>query len=104
MEVIPTSYERQMIRNGQSRDALDSMLARFNNTVQDSGLFRELKARESYEKPSDKRRRKKREAVARARRQERKDAVHTGRAKKGNSPQNRRTSGRSEGTGGSGGA
>ena len=45
-------------------ESFDSTLSRFTKMVQDSGLLAELKRREFYEKPSDKRRRKQKESRA----------------------------------------
>lgn len=52
-EVHLTETEKQRGMQG-----FESMLSRFNRLVQDSGVFRELKKREFYEKPSIKRRKK----------------------------------------------
>ena len=47
---------------------MESMLIRFKKKVQNAGLFRELKMRKAYEKPSEKKARKKRECIRRIRR------------------------------------
>lgn len=41
----------------------EQMLSRFNSQVLSSGVFQELKKREFYEKPNEKRRRKQHEAI-----------------------------------------
>ncbi|WP_112663736.1 30S ribosomal protein S21 [Microvirga flavescens] len=46
--------------------------------MQREGVFREMKQRKSYEKPSEKRAREKGEAVRRARKQARKQAIREG--------------------------
>jgi small subunit ribosomal protein S21 len=43
------------------------VITKFKNKVSKSGLFRELKVRRAYEKPSEKKARKQREALRRAR-------------------------------------
>ncbi len=51
----------------------ERFLMRFKRICSKSGLFREIKKRRSYEKPSDKRRREKKErirAIAKAKRRE----------------------------------
>jgi len=68
--------EEDLYRRGDGAGAISSMLARFHRQVQASGILRDVKKREFYEKPSIKRRRKHREAMARIRRNERKDALH----------------------------
>lgn len=67
--------EEKMIQNGDAKGAFESMLTRFNRLVGASGIFRELKECQYYEKPSDKKRRKHREALARMRK-EQKSAIH----------------------------
>jgi small subunit ribosomal protein S21 len=68
--------EREMMKQGAGRTALESMLSRFNRFVQDSGLFQELKEKEFYEKPSTKRRRKKMESIRRRKGKEKKNALY----------------------------
>ncbi len=91
-EVNINKFEEELVRQGKGRDALESMLTRFNRQVQASGIFRELKEHESYEKPSDKRNRKMREARVRRLRQERKNALHQKDTKGYVRPENRRPS------------
>lgn len=53
----------------QNDESFDSLLKRFNRTVQQNGILSELRRREYYEKPSVKRKRKraaKRRSTARA--------------------------------------
>ena len=68
--------EEDLYRRGDKAGAISSMLARFHRQVQTSGIMRDLKKHEFFEKPSLKRRRKKREAMLRRLRKERKDALH----------------------------
>lgn len=76
LDVKITKFEEELYRKDPRSPAyLDSMLGRFNRVVQISGLFRELKAHESFEKPSDIRRRKRREAILKQRRKESKNAI-----------------------------
>lgn len=65
MFVTVSKAEEKMAQNGDAIGALNSMLSRFNRQVNNSGLMKELKLREYYEKPSDKRRRRHAEALAR---------------------------------------
>lgn len=44
-----------------------SKLKKFSKMVNDSGLKREMKQRQEYEKPSERKRRKQREAIRKAR-------------------------------------
>ena len=67
--------EEDLNRRGDKVGAISSMLARFHRLVQVSGVLREVRKREFYEKPSLKRRRKQREARLRRLRKERKDAL-----------------------------
>jgi small subunit ribosomal protein S21 len=46
---------------------VDQALRRLKKTLNREGVFREMKMRRHYEKPSEKRQRKQREAVRRAR-------------------------------------
>lgn len=69
--------EEDLYRRGDGVGAVSSMLARFHRQVQGSGILRDLKKHEYYEKPSIRRRRKEREALLRRLRRERKDAVHS---------------------------
>lgn len=67
--------EEDLYRKGDGVGAISSMFARFNHQVQASGILRDLKKHEFYEKPSVKRRRKQREAKLRMLRKGRKDAL-----------------------------
>ena len=67
--------EEDLNRRGDKTGAISSMLARFHRQVQASGILRDVKKHEFYEKPSTKRRRKQREALSRRIRKERKDAL-----------------------------
>ena len=77
--------EEDLNRRGDKTGAISSMLARFHRQVQASGILRDVKKHEFYEKPSIKRRRKQREALSRRIRKERKDALR----KAGNKGQSR---------------
>jgi small subunit ribosomal protein S21 len=57
---------------------VDQALRVLKKKMQREGLFRELKARRSYEKPSEKRAREKQEAVRRSRKAARKHAQREG--------------------------
>ncbi|MBY3151054.1 30S ribosomal protein S21 [Rhizobium laguerreae] len=57
-----------IVRNGDVNQALRVM----KRKLQQEGVFREMRTREAYEKPSDKRRREKGEAVRRKQRELRK--------------------------------
>jgi len=72
--------EEDLYHRGDKVGAIDSMLTRFNRQVQVSGILRDYRKHEFYEKPSLKKRRKQREAMLRMARKERKDAIYkTGR-------------------------
>lgn len=57
---------------------VDQALRVLKKKMQREGLFREMKARRSYEKPSEKRAREKQEAVRRSRKATRKQAQREG--------------------------
>lgn len=57
---------------------VDQALRALKRKLQREGVFREMKARAFYEKPSEKRVREKQEAVRRARKQARKQAQKEG--------------------------
>jgi len=57
---------------------VDQALKALKRKMQREGLFREMKARRSYEKPSERRNREAAEAVRRARKAARKQAVREG--------------------------
>lgn len=77
-----------MIINPNREEALVRILVRDNNVdqalrvlkkkLQREGLFREMKARRAYEKPSEKRSREKAEAIRRTRKAARKMAQREG--------------------------
>ena len=53
MEVKINKFEEELRRNNPRDSAyLDSMMTRLNRQLQEYGLFRELKKRSHYEKPS----------------------------------------------------
>lgn len=87
MDVKINKFEEELRRKDPRSSAyLDSMLARFNRGLAASGLFRELKEREYFVKPSTIRAKKKRNKLIKSRQQGREDAVH----KKGVSGASRR--------------
>jgi len=57
---------------------VDQALRALKKKLQREGVFREMKRRRAYEKPSEKKAREKGEAVRRARKQARKLAQHEG--------------------------
>ncbi|MFB9269592.1 30S ribosomal protein S21 [Bradyrhizobium erythrophlei] len=57
---------------------IDQALRVLKKKMQREGVFREMKRRRSYEKPSEKRSREKSEAVRRARKLARKQAIREG--------------------------
>jgi small subunit ribosomal protein S21 len=57
---------------------VDQALRVLKKKMQREGVFREMKARKAYEKPSEKRAREQAEAVRRARKAARKQAVRDG--------------------------
>jgi small subunit ribosomal protein S21 len=74
--------EEKMIQNGDSKGAFESMLTRFNRLVNSSGILRDVKEHEFYEKPCIKRRRKIRESAARRRKEGRNALYKKGRERK----------------------
>ena len=60
-------------------DDVDQALRALKKKMQREGIFREMKMRRSYEKPSERRAREKSEAIRRARKLERKRAEREGR-------------------------
>ena len=75
IDVKINKLEEDLYRRGDKVGAISSMLTRFHHQVQASGILRDLKKHEFYEKPSIKKRRKHREAVTQIKRKERKDAL-----------------------------
>ena len=75
-DVRINKLEEQLIREGKKQEALESLLSRFKRAVQESGILREYKKREFYEKPSVKRARKKRNKFIKSKQQERKNALY----------------------------
>jgi small subunit ribosomal protein S21 len=57
---------------------VDQALRVLKKKMQREGVFREMKARKDYEKPSERKAREKAEAVCRARKQARKTAIREG--------------------------
>lgn len=73
--VYLTDYEK-MLNEKEPGVGFESMLNRFNRKIQDSGLFKDLKKNEFYEKRSIKRRRKLYEAKIKTNKRERRGAIH----------------------------
>jgi small subunit ribosomal protein S21 len=57
---------------------VDQALRALKRKMQREGIFREMKQRKAYEKPSERKAREKAEAVRRARKQARKTAIREG--------------------------
>ena len=57
---------------------VDQALRALKKKMQREGIFREMKERKAYEKPSERKAREKAEAVRRARKQARKTAIREG--------------------------
>jgi small subunit ribosomal protein S21 len=57
---------------------VDQALRALKKKMQREGIFREMKARKSYEKPSERKTREKAEAVRRSRKAARKQAIREG--------------------------
>jgi len=81
-EVRINRVEEQLVRNGRKQEALESMLSRFKRSVQESGVLRDYKKREFYEKPSVERARKKRNKLIKSKQQERKNALRNKRVQR----------------------
>lgn len=75
-EVNINKLEEDLYRRGDKAGAIGSMYSRFYRQVQTAGILKDVKKHESFMKPSEKKRRKHREAVARLKKKERKDAVY----------------------------
>jgi small subunit ribosomal protein S21 len=79
-----TVVTAQLVRQGQDVQVLvrdnnvDQALRALKKKLQREGVFREMKLRDHYEKPSEKRAREKAEAVRRARKVARKRAQRDG--------------------------
>jgi small subunit ribosomal protein S21 len=65
MQVSINRYEEEMYRRGDQAGCIESMISRFNRNVQNSGILKELKEHEHYEKPSVRRRKKHLDAIIR---------------------------------------
>ena len=59
---------RQELDKKKKDKQFDRMLKRWKNKVEEEGILQTFRAKEFYEKPSEKRRRKRREAVSRQKR------------------------------------
>ena|SRR5579864_2882644 len=74
---VPTDWSRQLqvfVRDNN----VDQALRILKKKMQRDGVFREMKRRRSYEKPSERKNREKSEAVRRARKLARKHAIREG--------------------------
>lgn len=54
----------------EKNEGIESLIRRFKKKVGKSGILQELKGRSFFEKPSDKKRRKRRESIRKIKRQE----------------------------------
>ena len=71
----PNFKNKRFDRNKPRELTFDQMLRRFKKKVERSGLLKELRKREYYEKPTAKRRRKQKEGEARWKKQVRMDRL-----------------------------
>jgi len=71
IQVCPTGDDRTVEVTVRDND-VDQALRALKKKMQREGIFREMKMRRSYEKPSERRAREKAEAIRRARKLERK--------------------------------
>ena len=71
MKVELTKWEKENYHNG----GFDSLIRRFNRLVQESGILKEIKEREYYEKPSTKANKKKYQAELKKQRKEKKNTL-----------------------------
>ena len=77
MEVIINRFEEDLHRKDpRSAAYLDSMLSRFNRGLQEYGLFKELKRRAHFVKPSTKRSAKKKNKLTKSRQERKGHAVY----------------------------
>jgi small subunit ribosomal protein S21 len=72
--------ELRLYANHRSRQYVDQALRALKKKLQREGVYREMKLRRHYEKPSEKRAREKAAAVRRARKMDRKRAERDGTA------------------------
>ena len=75
--VCPTGDDRTVEVSVRDND-VDQALRALKKKMQREGIFREMKMRRSYEKPSERRAREKAEAIRRARKLERKRVEREG--------------------------
>jgi len=76
MEVRINKFEEDLRRKNPNDSAyLDSMLSRFNRGLQETGLFKELKRREFYIKPSTIRSAKRRNKIIKNKQERRENAL-----------------------------
>lgn len=54
----------------KDRESFEAAMRRFKKAVDNSGLLKELRSREAYEKPTTERKRKKASAIARYKKQQ----------------------------------
>ena len=64
------NIEGLTITSTECNGDMERMIKKFKKKVMKSGLMIELKSRQAYEKPSDKRRRRKKESIRRCRKEE----------------------------------
>mgnify|MGYP000483420181 CR=1 FL=1 len=75
-EVRINKLEEQLIRNGKRQEALESLLSRFKRVIQESGILKDYKKHEFYEKPSINRARKRRNRIIKSKQQEKRNALY----------------------------
>lgn len=64
-----------MIRVEKRKEDFEDMLKRFKKVCQREGLITEIRNREAYEKPCDRRRRKRHESILRTKKQDRRRSI-----------------------------
>ena len=97
MFVEISKFEEELRRKDPKSGAyLDSMLSRFNQEVQKAGLFREIKRREFYVKPSVIKSKKKKNKQIKISQQRRENALRNANLQRGFGQRTKRTDNRSE--------
>lgn len=77
----PNRWKKRKNQKPQGPMPFDVALRKFKKAVEAAGIIQEVRKREFYEKPAQKKRRKKKEAVARWRKYERSQQLSTYRRK-----------------------
>ena len=78
MPFAPTHQRTRALQVLVRDNNVDQALRVLKKKMQREGIFREMKQRKAYEKPSERKTREKAEAVRRARKAERKTAIREG--------------------------